>query len=225
MAEVILPIYFVADQSKSMEGVIGEINSGLVNLLNAMQLEPMAASKIRFSVIGFADHPTCYIVPSDLRSIDYMPILRASGKTAYAAVFRFLRESIHRDVTSLRNQGFLITRPSVFFLTDGQPTDPEALWRSALADLKNPNFGARPNILAFGIGEIVKKPEILIELATNEDFAMVSAHGADIGESLARFAESLTHSIVASGQAISQGSTELPVMKPDGFVLAVDILA
>jgi uncharacterized protein YegL len=222
--EVILPIYFVADQSSSMEDVIEEVNTGLVKLLHAMQVEPMAADRIRFSVLGFSDDVSSYMEPTDLRTIQFMPMLRTSGRTEFAKVFRYLREHLPSHVSSLRAQGFLITRPSVFFLTDGQPTDDEDTWRSELAALKSEDFSARPNILAFGVGPNAK-PRIILDIATNDDFAMLSVRGSDVGESLARFAESLTNSVVASGQALASGSTELPVVKPDGFVLAIDILS
>jgi uncharacterized protein YegL len=111
----------------------------------------------------------------------------------------------------------------VFFLTDGKPTDPEPQWRATLRSLKSDSFNLRPNILAFGVGPNVK-PQVILDIATNDTYAMLSAKGADIGSSLAKFAESLTHSVVASGQALASGSTDLPIMKPEGFVLAIDIL-
>ncbi len=222
-SRVVLPIYFVADQSKSMTNVIGEVNRGLVELLNAMQLEPMAASRIRFGIVGFSDHPTVYLEPSDLREISYMPFLKTGGRTSYSQVFEHLYAAIPKHVERLRASGLLVTRPSVFFLTDGQPTDPPEEWRTRLAALHADAFPLRPNMLAFGVGPKAD-PAIIREVATNDAFAMVSASGTDIGAALATFADSLTHSVVASGQALASGVSELPVMKPEGFVLAIDIL-
>ena len=215
----ILPVYFVADESGSMGPHIGELNDGLVSLQDALQKESFAAAKVRFSVIGFTDSAETYLEPADLRSLPTMPTLRARGLTSYAAAFDQLAYRISVDVPALKAQGFAVTRPAVFFLTDGLPNQNED-WRTIRSNLLAQH--ARPNILAFGIGDA--DAEIIREVATNDDYAFVAARGFDTGTAISEFVTSLTQSVISSGQALASGASELQMEKPEGFSLAVDLL-
>jgi uncharacterized protein YegL len=217
----ILPTYFVPDESGSMSSVVGELNGGLTTLLDAMHGEMLAAAMIRFSIIGFSDDVIEHLLLSDLRQVEAMPILGAYNTTSYSAVFRDLRQRIEADVRLLRNEAFLVHRPVIFFLTDGQPNRDDN-WERDLDLLSSHDFKYRPNILAFGIGQAV--PEIIRRVASRDEFAYIAASGADTGAALARFFQALTASVVASGQNIARGKGELVLAKPEGFVLAVDVL-
>ncbi len=218
----VLPIYFVADESGSMYPHVGELNQGLVSLLDAMQVETMAAAKIRFCIIGFNESVRCYLEPSDLRQLEDMPELTASGNESYRTAFLELRKRIPSDVIKLKSEGYEVHRPAVFFLSDGFPTLPEN-WQAALADLKSEDFIERPNILAFGIGEA--DSEIIRQVATAPQYAFVSAQGVETGTAIAEFSKALTRSVVASGQGLVGGAAQLQIEEPKGFVsLAVDTI-
>ncbi len=218
----VLPIYFVADESGSMYPHVGELNQGLVSLLDAMQSETMAAAKIRFCIIGFNESVRCYLEPSDLRQLEDMPELTAYGNESYRAAFLELRKRIPSDVIKLKSEGYEVHRPAVFFLSDGFPTLPEN-WQTALADLKSEDFIERPNILAFGIGEA--DSEIIRQVATAPQYAFVSAQGVETGTAIAEFSKALTRSVVASGQGLVGGAAQLQIEEPKGFVsLAVDTI-
>lgn len=216
----VLPVYFVADESGSMAGDIDQLNLGLVNLLDALHAESMAAAKVRFCVIGFADDAICYLEPSDLRDVEQMPRLDARGTTSYASVLRELHERIPRDVERLKADGYLVNRPAVFFLTDGVPNAGDG-WREIYASLTDASFRARPNILAFGMGHA--DPDVVRHLATSEEYAFVTAAGVDTGKAIVSFVTALTQSVISSGHALASGDAELPVEKPEGFIsLSVD---
>jgi len=216
----VLPIYFVADESGSMSGVVGELNHGLRSLLDAMATETMAAAKIRFSVIGFSDTAVNRLAMSDLRFVEKMPTLGAYNTTSYVAAFKYLKQQIPADVAALRAAGNQVHRPAVFFLTDGLPNEED--WPSALRELTDSGFREHPNILAFGIGNA--DPETIVKVATSKDFAYQAAEGADTGRAIAKFCESLTRSIVNSGNALAGGKAELVGERPEGFRLAADLL-
>ncbi len=218
----VLPIYFVADESGSMYPHVGELNQGLVSLLDAMQIETMAAAKIRFCIIGFNESVRCYLEPSDLRQLEDMPELTAYGNESYRAAFLELRKRIPSDVIKLKSEGYEVHRPAVFFLSDGFPTLPEN-WQAALADLKSEDFMERPNILAFGIGEA--DSEIIRQVATAPQYAFVSAQGVETGTAIAEFSKALTRSVIASGQGLVGGAAQLQIEEPKGFVsLAIDTI-
>jgi uncharacterized protein YegL len=215
----ILLVYFVADESASMKPNIGELNQGLVELHAALQRQPFAASKVRFSIIGFSNTAFTYLEPCDLRRLTGMPELTPQGLTSYSAAFNELTYRITVDIPSLKGQGFRVHRPAVFFLTDGQPNEHED-WRTVRDSLLA--HPTAPNILSFGIGDA--DASVVRELATNDQYAFMSARGWDTGEALTEFLTSLTQSVISSGQNLAAGSAQLQIEKPDGFTLAVDIV-
>lgn len=215
----ILLVYFVADESGSMERNIRELNDGLITLQDELQKQPFAASKVRFSVIGFSDKAFTHLEAADLRTTQWLPTLSAQGLTSYSAAFTELGYRISVDIAQLKQQGFTVHRPAVFFLTDGQPNRHED-WRTARTKLLDQP--ARPNILAFGIGDA--DASTVAELATKKEFALISAHGVDTGAALSEFLTSLTQSVISSGQALASGRAELQFDRPDGFTLAVDVV-
>ena len=219
----VLPIYFVADCSGSMEGEpLDEVNRGLVSLLDALHSESMAASKVRFCVIGFDDETCCYIEPSDLRNLDSMPTLSPGGTTSYAAAFAELHRRLPLDVSNLKNAGYIVNRPAVFFLTDGLPNAGDR-WEDFYARLTSADFKQRPNVLAFGIGDA--EPATIKQIASKPEYAFVAARGVDTGRAIAEFVKALTNSVIRSGQALASGQATLPIEKPEGFIsLAIDAI-
>ncbi|MGW4716782.1 vWA domain-containing protein [Nocardia sp. NPDC004260] len=214
----ILPVYFVADESYSMVDDVADLNAGLSSLLDTLQGESMAAAKVRFCVLGFSDTAVCYLEPTDLRNLEAMPELRARGSTSFAAAFAELTNRIPRDIAALKSAGYLVNRPAVFFLTDGAPNPGEG-WEAEHARLTR--FAARPNILAFGIGQA--DANVIRRVATNPQYAFITAAGTDTGVAISKFITALTQSVINSGQALATGQATLQVEKPDNFVsLAVD---
>lgn len=59
-----------------------------------------------------------------------------------------MRHTISADIALLKVSSLQVNRPAVFFLPDGQPTEKEATWKERLAEMKDPAFNERPNILA-----------------------------------------------------------------------------
>jgi uncharacterized protein YegL len=211
----ILPIYFVADCSGSMEGdPINEVNRGLSSLLDSLQSESMAAARVRFCVIGFDDTPHCYVEPADLRNLESMPKLSSGGTTSYAAVLNELYRRLPLDISKLKTAGYIVNRPAVFFLTDGMPNRSDG-WESAYRRLSNPGFPT-PNILGFGIGDA--DAETIKRIASKPQYAFIAAKGVDTGRAITEFIKALTKSVITSGRALAGGQATLPIEKPEGFI-------
>jgi uncharacterized protein YegL len=218
----VLPVYVVADESASMTPVIGELNSGLRSLHDALLQEPMAAAKVRFTIIGFAEDAVVHLSLSDLRTEGALPTLATRSMTNYATAFQKLRECIPADIKKLKGEGYACHRPAVFFLTDGQPTDTKK-WRAEYDQLVNRELTpAAPNIIACGIGEA--RADTILDVATRTEFAFVSTPGVEIGMAIAEFCTALTRSIVASGRALGTDNAELVVEKPTSFRMAAEIV-
>ncbi len=84
---------------------IGELNRGLLDLQNALQHDPHAASKVRFSVISFSDDAFTHLLPADLRLAPRLPELTAQGGTSYCAAFEELIDRISVDIPWLKSHG------------------------------------------------------------------------------------------------------------------------
>ncbi|HEX4701435.1 MAG TPA: hypothetical protein VH352_04835 [Pseudonocardiaceae bacterium] len=218
----VLPVYVVADESQSMTPVVDELNIGLATLHDALLREPMAAAKVRFTILGFSDTVVAHVEQVDLRRESSLPKLTTRASTSYGAAFRALADRIPKDIASLKAQGYACHRPAVFFLTDGQPTD-DGDWESTYDDLTNREVTkAAPNIIACGIGEA--KAATILRIATRPEFAFVAAPSTELGLAIAEFCGALTRSIVASGRALGAGNAELVVEKPDTFTMAIDVV-
>jgi len=182
----------------------------------------MIAAKVRLAVLGFSDDVAVRMPLTDVRAARQLPQLTIRRGTSYQAVFTDLLGRIPYDVSALKNDGYKVHRPAVFFLSDGQPTDgDDAAWQDPHRRLIDRGITpVAPNIIACGIGDA--EPRTILEVATNPNFAFVSVPGADIGRSIAQFFSALTASVVESGRALASGSPELRVERPDTFNMAID---
>jgi uncharacterized protein YegL len=218
----LLPVYVVLDESDSMSPNIDELNQGLRSLHSALLLEPMAAAKVRMTILGFSDTVIVRLRRADLRAVDHLEPVRTRTDTRYGGVFADLLTRIPSDVALLRQEGYAVHRPAVFFLSDGQPTD-EPSWRAAHAKLVDRRrIAAAPNIIACGIGKA--RPSTILAVATSSQFAFVTIPGAAIGAAVAKFCAALVRSLVQSVTSLQTAHPELYVERPEGFHLAIDIL-
>jgi uncharacterized protein YegL len=217
----LLPVYVLADESASMTDYAGELNNGLISLYEALRSEPMIASKVRLSVLGFSDDVAVRMALADLRNQEGLPELKMRSITNYQAAFQDLLARIPQDIRTLKGGGYLVHRPAVFFLSDGQPTTDN--WHQPHQLLTDKSVTpAAPNIIACGVGSV--QPDTILQVATKQEFAFVSVPGVDIGSAIAKFFIALTSSVVQSGRSLTSANPELVVEKPDGFTMAIDVV-
>ena len=217
----LLPVYVVADESFSMSDYIRELNDGLVSLYEALRAEPMIATRVRLAILGFSDDVEVRLRLVDLRDVENVPRLRIRNNTNYQAVFTDLLTRIPHDVDMLKASGYLVHRPAVFFLSDGQPNNSD--WLEPRERLTNKTITqAAPNIVAFGIGDVMA--ETILQVATDEKFAFVAMSSTNIGTAIAKFFVALTRSIVQSGRSLTSPLPELVVAKPEGFRMSIDLV-
>ncbi|GGL95954.1 hypothetical protein GCM10010129_44760 [Streptomyces fumigatiscleroticus] len=217
----LLPIYVLADESGSMAAHIDDLNDGLRSLHQALLGEPMAAAKVRFSVLGFSDDVVERVHLVDLRGTNEFPRLTTRGMTSYLAAFEDLIARIPADVNSLKAEGYQVHRPAVFFLSDGLPNQED--WQSAHRRLtdRSVTLGA-PNIIACGI--VDADAQTINAVATQPEFGFVANKGVDVGAAIAKFCTSLTKSVISSGRSLGSAQPQLVVDKPEGFTVAIDVI-
>jgi uncharacterized protein YegL len=214
----VLPMYFVGDESHSMAGdPIAAVNQGLVDLRDEVAKHPLIGKKVRFGIITFADTAETRLQLSELSEDLVLPTLAPRGRgTSYASALEALRQTIPADVALLKSTGYQVHRPSVFFLSDGLPTDKADKWRARLDELKDPGFRERPNVLAFGVGDA--DPEVIRDLATSPGYGFMMTTGASTAGAIAEFASSMLNSMVASAERLDRGEQTIEFEKPEGFV-------
>jgi uncharacterized protein YegL len=214
----VLPMYFVGDESHSMAGgPIEAVNQGLLDLRDEVAKHPLIGKKVRFGIITFADTAETRLELSELSEDLVLPTLSPRGRgTNYASALEALRQSIPADIALLKSSGYQVHRPSVFFLSDGQPTEKEEKWRTRLEELKDASFRERPNILAFGVGDA--DPQVIRQLATAPRYGFMMSEGASTAGAIAEFAASMLNSMVASAERLERGEQTIEFEKPEGFV-------
>jgi uncharacterized protein YegL len=214
----VLPMYFVGDESHSMSGApIDAVNQGLLDLRDEVAKHPLIGKKVRFGIITFADTAQTRLQLSELSEELILPTLAPRGRgTSYARAFEALRGAIPADIALLKAEGYQVHRPSVFFLSDGLPTEKEQHWREQLDALRDPAFTARPNILAFGVGDA--DPKVIQQLASSPRYAFMMLDGVSTAGAISEFATSMLNSMVSSAERLDRGERTIEFEKPEGFV-------
>ncbi len=148
----VLPCYVVCDVSLSMIDHMDEVNAGLREFRGAVHADSSVAERVHCCVVGFAETPTVLQPLYPMARFTELPAPEYCAGTNFGPAFTLLRDAIDRDVRGLKADRLRVHRPIVFFLSDGQPTDP-VTWPAAFATLTDPAWPARPNVIAFGIGD------------------------------------------------------------------------
>jgi uncharacterized protein YegL len=214
---LILTFYIVIDVSYSMNenDSIGQANDLIKLVQDAIATNPVLADLVRISVISFSDEAEVVIPLGDLRNVSHTPTLTVKGGTSYAAAFRRLREDIEADLGQLRDDGYQVYRPAVFFITDGAPTDESAELQTAFEELTDSGFSARPNIIPFGVGTATKAGLEPWIFPPNRVRSYVRADGADPKKAINSVAEILLGSIIASTSSVSEEGEAGGLVLPD----------
>ncbi|MDX8031061.1 VWA domain-containing protein [Lentzea sp. BCCO 10_0856] len=214
----ILPFYVLIDVSASMSGrKLDEANQIMPQVVDALAEAPILADKVRFCVIDFGSDAQVRLPLCDvLDQHSSLPPLTIRGATSYAAAFRLLRSEIEINVKQLKADGYLVHRPAVFFISDGEPTDPEHEWRTAFQELtgydkaSGQGFSTYPNFVPCGVDQA--NPRTLATLihpasGPKQMQMYLMEQGQNPADAIAAIAEILISSMLASGQSMAQGSS------------------
>ena len=178
----VVPFYIVCDEGISMEGVgIVSVNQGITDIFRVIASDPIVDEKARVGIVAFSDSAKVVLPLTKLTDVSQVPGCVAGGTSSYASVFQLLKTEITRDVDRLREEGFGVRRPYVFFLSAGVPN--AEVWRRSLRELVDPSFKWRPNIVSFGVAGA--NPAVIKEVATpfpvggskKQSFAFLADHG------------------------------------------------
>lgn len=216
---IVFPVYVVVDCSLSMGGdPIKAANDIVPSLLDACVEHVALADMLRFSLITF--HTTAVtVIPMGEYDKTTIPVLQTGGTaTHYGAAFREVRSSIDKNIADLKAQGYKVFRPSVFFITDGEPLgETEAERKAAFADLTDPNRKSHPNILVFGVGKDVSE-NTLKQYISHKGKAYKTRDGATAADGVRSIIDALVLTLVTSVNNAAAGGSDgiVPSVPVDG---------
>jgi uncharacterized protein YegL len=226
---LVLAFYVVVDVSVSMEqsrgadggSPLAEANRIMPKVADAIDTSPTLGDLVRFGAMDFSDDARVVLRLGDLRDVHAaLPTFQARGGTSFAAAFRLLRQEIEKDLAQLRGDNFRVYRPAVFFITDGIPTDEPHELQRAFAELTDPSFRGRPNLIPFGVGDATKDlldPWVYPKPTDSRKpmRSYVAREGADAAQAVSQIAEVLVSSIIASAGSVSADGSAGGFVPPD----------
>jgi uncharacterized protein YegL len=125
--QIVMPFYLLCDASYSMAQDMVVLNDGVRRIWGSILVQPAVYDVAHICVMSFSN-TTRVLTPMGQVSRENVPELSVhtdEGGTDYGAAFTALAQAIKSDVSVLRAAGYRVYRPCAFFLTDGEPGDPD----------------------------------------------------------------------------------------------------
>lgn len=169
----------------------GQLEQFVETLQVSLWENPIVADQVRLAILTFNDSATLSMPLADITEMTTLPSLRAAirGGTRYAPIFDLLKEVALQDERLLAARGTWVRRPLIIFISDGAPTDNDAIWLSSHKMLMD---SVRPMILAIGLPGA--DPQIISTLA-NFGSRMFDSLG-EASSVLIRWLVSIEHSVM-----------------------------
>ncbi len=156
------PCLLLLDTSASMRGApIQELNEGLKLFEEEIKKDPLAAVRCEIAIVTFGGIAK---MAQDFITVDEFvaPELEAMGDTPMGAAINLALDRLRRRKDSYRENGVNYTRPWMFVISDGAPTD--FGWETAAERLRQEE--RNKGIVVFPIGVRGADVKILRELST-----------------------------------------------------------
>jgi uncharacterized protein YegL len=146
------PLVLVLDRSGSMGGApIEQLNEGLRVLEQELKGDAIASKRVRLLLItyGGADHAD---VASDwIDAMDFAaPTLSANGTTPTGQAVDAALARIEAEKQQFKNAGVAYTRPWLFLMSDGQPTD---AWQGAAERCRQAEAANKVAVFPIAVGD------------------------------------------------------------------------
>jgi uncharacterized protein YegL len=124
------PLVLVLDCSGSMAGApIAQLNAGLKLLEEELKADAIASKRVRLLLIEFGGMDEARMVGDWQDAMDFVaPVLEANGTTPTGQAVDLALDRIEDQKQQFRAAGVAYTRPWLFLMSDGQPTD---AWQQA----------------------------------------------------------------------------------------------
>ena len=119
------PLVLVLDCSGSMAGdPIAQLNAGLKLLEQELKDDAIAAKRVRLLVVQYGGNDVAETLGGWLDAMQFVaPELAANGTTPTGAAVDLALARIEDEKLGFKSMGVAYTRPWLFLMSDGQPTD------------------------------------------------------------------------------------------------------
>jgi uncharacterized protein YegL len=157
------PCVLVLDASASMETRvtggsqrIDLLNAGIRSFYEALNEDEIALSRVQVAAVSVGgDTSDAELLMDWTDAADFRPFsLSAGHSTPLGAGVLLALEAIETQKLELRKFGISYTRPWIFILTDGEPTDHKETWDLASTRAREAEASQKVEIFPIGIGNI-----------------------------------------------------------------------
>lgn len=195
------PCMLVLDTSGSMNtrGPAGrrridELNDGLKMLHTELLSDRTAALRVQLAVVrvgGQADDSQLLMEWTDVK--DFVPPdLDASGLTPLGHGMRLALHHVDRHKVLLRQNGISYTRPWIMVISDGEPSDPPAVWQAVVQECRAAEAARRCAIFPIGVEDA--NGAVLQQLSATRVARLSTAKFQQYFQWLSNSLEKLSHS-------------------------------
>jgi uncharacterized protein YegL len=221
---LVMPFYIICDVSGSMKDDLPQLQRDLTTLVDQIGSDPVVNDITMISIIAFGTTARTLVSLSDAAHVT-VPTLTLLGATNFSAAINEYADAYEADYARLKQQGKLIFRPCVFFLTDGQATDPgrwEQAFDQRIVNAPATSDGKRrfPYIVAYGFRQADR--DQLRKLAYpnfgEKKGTWFHSHTNQVTDLLTSMVGAIGKSILASGRSATTGQPEFqpPPLVNDG---------
>lgn len=146
------PLVLVLDCSGSMGGApIEKLNAGLQLLEQELKGDVIAAKRVRLLLICLGGLDTAEVVGDWCDAMDFSaPELEASGTTPTGQAVELALQEIEAEKARYKQAGIAYTRPWLFLMSDGVPTD---AWEDSAAHCCAAETAHKVAVFPIAVGE------------------------------------------------------------------------
>jgi uncharacterized protein YegL len=187
------PCVLILDTSGSMQTAtsnggtrIGALNEGIKLLEQSLKEDSTALVRVQLAIVtagGPQNEADLMMDWTDATHFEAFP-LKADGSTPLGRAMRIGLQIVEQAKKNLNQSGISYTRPWMMVITDGEPTDTNEEWASAVRECREAEAGRKVEIFTIGVeganmskvAEISSKPPLQLEgMKFRELFVWLSA--------------------------------------------------
>ena len=173
------PCVLVLDASGSMNEKtstgrtrIEELNSGMQALEASLRADDAALVRVQIAIVtvgGPSNEADIMMDWTDATNFNAFPI-NAGGATPLGQGISIALDLVEQGKQNLKAAGISYTRPWIMIISDGEPTDTDDEWASAVAECKTAEAAKKVEIFSIGVegadlsvlGQISAKPPLML---------------------------------------------------------------
>ena len=146
------PLALVLDCSGSMDGApIDQLNQGLSLLEQELKGDTIAAKRVRLLVVKIGGNDEAQVVGDWIDAMEFVaPSLQAGGTTPTGLAVDLALSKIEEEKQRFKQSGVAYTRPWLFLMSDGSPTDD---WQGAAERCRQAEKANKVAVFPIAVGD------------------------------------------------------------------------